>query len=642
MENSLRIFKIESLVRFLSYSIGILGFVSILRFIDIIYTILFVILFALSIYLDNKQNNPLPRWTLNIISLFFILIAFMRVSMDDPIKPIVESLLILLAIKFLEKKSIRDYMQIYLISVLLLTGSALLSLNIEFAIYLSIMMFLLSIAIISLTFYSQDQDLILKANTIKNLILKSLIIPVIALPLTVLLFFILPRTSYPLLNFLNRDTAITGFSDSIMLGGISDIQIDDAVVMRVKMNEIDPSMLYWRGIILDYFDGISWRTLFSEKLSMQNTLRVKGKRVFYTIYLEPVHSKYLFFLDKPNIEIIPKMNFYDDLTVMLDENINRRIKYDATSIISDLLIEVEINRDRYLQLPKIIDKRIIEKVKELSSNLNEEDSALAILNFLKYGDYQYSLKNLPITSSPLEDFLFVYKYGNCEYFASAMTVMLRLRGIPARIVGGYKGGYYNEIGKYYIITQRFAHVWVEAYIKNKGWLRFDPTTSSAIDSPVIHGIFSQLRIILDTINYNWNAVIINYNFPMQIHLMNKIRFHILQPKFDILTAKKQILQFLPLIIILLIFALIFLFINKRKTYEEKILSKFLHKMKKFGYTKDKTEGLEEFANRIEVGQLKDKAICFVQTLESYIYKDKKLSKQEYQKLNQMLKDFKSK
>ncbi len=639
MKNSPNTIKIESLVRFLSYAIGILGFISIFRNIGITYSVFFASLFAFSIYFDIRQKNPLPRWALNIFSFVFVVIAFMRFTMDDPVKPVVETLLILLAIKFLEKKFIRDYMQIYLISVLLLAGSALLSLNIGFAVYLLIMMFLLSIAIVSLTYYSEDKDLILKADTIKSLILKSTIIPAMAIPITVILFIILPRTSYPLLNFLNRETAVTGFTDSVRLGGISDIQIDETIIMRIKIKEIAPEKLYWRGIVLDFFDGISWRNSGSEISSITETLDIKGQKIGYTVYLEPSYNKYLFFLDKPHIRYPIKLTAFDDLTYTLRENLNRRIRYDAESVISEVLPERDISKDKYLQLPKIRFENIMAKVKEITENKDEQSSAEAILKFLKYGDYKYSVKNLPITTKPLEDFLFNYKYGNCEYFASAMTLMLRMRGIPARIVGGYKGGYYNAMGKYYAIPQKNAHVWVEAYFEKKGWFRFDPTPSVAADySPLLTG-FSKLRIILDTINFHWNAFILNYDFRKQMSLLNKIRINIQRPQFDFAYAKERTVQNVPFLIgFCLIVAFGYFFILKRKTYEEKIMAQFLSMMKKKGYEKDKCEGLEEFAHKIEADEIRVKAITFIQIFESHFYRDKKLTRQDYHRLKLMLKN----
>lgn len=641
MKNSPNTIKIERLVRFSSYAIGILGFISIFRNIDITYSALFASLFALSIYFDIRQKNPLPRWSLNIFSFVFVAAAIMRFTMDDPVKPLVETLLILLVIKFLEKKLIRDYIQIYLISVLLLAGSALLSLNIEFAIYLLIMMFLLSIAIVSLTYYSEDNDLILKADAIKSLILKSTIIPIMAVPITIILFLILPRTSYPLLNFLNRSTAVTGFSDSVTLGGISDIQIDETIIMRVKMKPIPQEKLYWRGIVLDFFDGISWRNSGSKILRLSYPPEIKGEKISYTVYLEPYYNKYLFFLDKPNIKYPFKITALDDLTFMHPESITQRIRYNGVSVISEVLPERDINKDKYLQLPKTKFENIAAKVNEITENKDEKSSAEAIMKFLKYGDYKYSLKNLPITGKPLDDFLFTYKYGNCEYFASAMTLMLRMRGIPARIVGGYIGGYYNEMGKYYAIPQKNAHVWVEAYFDKKGWVRFDPTPSAGTDFLTLRGGFIKLRIILDTLNFHWNAFIINYDFTRQMRIFNKIRLNIQQPKIAFAYAKGRAMHILPYLVpISLIIVLVYLFILKRKTYEERIMAQFLGKMRKLGYEKNKTEGLEEFANKIEADEVRAKALTFVQTFESHFYRDKKLTRQDYQRFRAMLKDYK--
>lgn len=639
MRNSQKAIKIETLVRASSYAIGLVGFISVVRYIDITYSTLFILLFTISGYLDIKQKNLLPRWLLNIISLIFVAIGVLRFNMEDPVSPVVETLLILLSIKFLETKSIRDYMQIYLIAILLLAGSALLSINIEFAIYLLTMMFLLSISTVSLTYYSQDKDLIIKMDTIKSLVLKSLLIPAMAIPITALLFFILPRTQYPLLNFLNRDAAVTGFTDHIRLGNISDIQIDETIIMRVKMKPIEQEMFYWRGIVLDYFDGISWRNSGSEILPIDKTFNLKGKRVDYTVYLEPYQSKYIFYLDKPSMRYIRNVTAFDDLTYILSEDLNRRIRYDATSIISGVLPDKDINKDKYLQLPKINLQKINLITQELTKDKDGISSAEAIMKYLKYGDFKYSMTNLPVTSNPLEDFLFKHKSGNCEYFASAMTVMLRMSQVPARIVGGYKGGYYNEIGGYYVIPQKNAHVWVEAYIDKKGWLRYDPTPPGGMDFSAWRGGFIKLRVILDALNFHWNALIINYNFQKQINLINKARLSIQHPQFNLDYAKKQTMQVMPFVVIIFIISIFtYLYIIKGKSYEERIISQFLSVMKKKGYEKTKSEGLEEFANKINPEDMRAKAIKFIQTFEAYFYKDKKLDKEDYRKLKLILKD----
>ncbi len=642
MKNSPKAIPISSLVRFLSYATGILGFISVFRYIDITYSALFAVLFALSYYFDTRQLIPFPRWLINIISFAFVGITFLRFTMDDPVTPVVETLLILLAMKFLEKKSIRDYMQIYLISVLLLTGSALLSLNIEFAVYLLIMMFLLSVSIISLTYYSQEKDLILTAHTVRGLILKAMIIPLMAIPLTAFLFVFLPRTNIPLLNFLNRSGgAVTGFSDNVSLGGISDIQTDEAIIMRVRMERIDDSKLYWRGIVFDYFDGKNWRNSGSEIPAIEKKLSITGERINYTVYLEPYDNKYIFFLDKPFYPHVKETAGAGDLTFKLRDYLIRRIRYEGISIISDVFSESVTKKEIYLQLPEKKYEKISEIVREITQNKDEQASAHEILKFLKDGDYKYSLSNLPITEKPLEDFLFVHKYGNCEYFASAMTVMLRIRGIPARIVGGYKGGYYNDMGRYYAIPQKYAHVWVEAHIPDKGWIRLDPTPAADADFSSLPGRFLQLRIFLDTINYHWNAFIINYDFTKQISLLNKIRLNIQRPRLDIASAKESLLRILPFIALAAaIIAFSYFFIFKRRPYEDRIISLFLKKMGGLGYEKNKTEGLEEFAQRVHSTEIRDKASFFVQEFEKYFYRDKKLTREDFLRLKAILKGLK--
>ena len=644
MGNSPKVIPIASLVRFLSYATGILGFVSVFRYIDITYSALFAALFAMSYYFDTRHLSPFPRWLINIISFAFVGITFIRFTMDDPVTPVVETLLILLAMKFLEKKSIRDYMQIYLISVLLLTGSALLSLNIEFAVYLLAMMCLLSVSIISLTYYSQEKDLILTAHTVKGLILKAMIIPLMAIPLTAFLFVFLPRTNFPLLNFLNRSAgAVTGFTDNVSLGGISDIQLDEAIIMRVGMKRIDDSKLYWRGIVFDYFDGINWRNSGSEISAVQKKFSITGERINYTVYLEPYDNKYIFFLDKPFHPHVKEAVGAGDLTFKLRDHLIRRIRYEGISIISDVFSESVTKKEIYLQLPEINYEKISKTVSEITQNKDEETSALEILKFLRYGDYKYSLRNLPVTEKPLDDFLFVYKYGNCEYFASAMAVMLRIRGIPARIVGGYKGGYYNDIGKYYAIPQKNAHVWVEAYITNKGWVRFDPTPAIDEAFSSLPGSFLQFRIFLDTINYHWNAFIINYDFTKQISLLNKIRLNMQRPQIDFASAKENLLRILPFITFAAaIIAFSYFLIFKRRHYEDRIVSLFFKKMRKLGYEKNKAEGLEEFARRIVSPDIRDKASFFVQEFEKYFYRDKKLRREDFLRLKAMLKDLRDK
>ncbi|MBI3592542.1 MAG: DUF3488 domain-containing protein, partial [Nitrospirae bacterium] len=413
------------------------------------------------------------------------------------------------------------------------------------------------------------------------------------------------------------------------------------IIFRAHMEKIDENLLYWRGVVLDYFDGASWKGSYKAAMDKNAKLSIPGRRIEQTIYLEPYENRYFFTLDKPLSLSLPHARRYSDLSYSQPEDITGRTRYQVISIPSSLLPEKEIDRDVYLQLPDRNFEKIKETVKGISSGKDKEATVKAILTFLRSGNYKYSLQNLPVTSDPLDDFLFKYRYGNCEYFASAMAVMLRIADIPSRIVGGYKGGYYNEMGRYYFVPQRNAHVWVEAYLENKGWVRVDPTPGG-IESYVSYmrrGLLFRMRLLFDTINYYWNAAVINYDFEGQMALFGKLRSGIRKPDIRISFTKERIIRYSIFVSVAAssLFMVYFLALRTRNA-EERLIASFLKKMGSLGYTKAKSEGLEEFVSKIEDSLRKEKAYNFVREFEKYYYLDTKLSKKEVRNLKQLIKN----
>jgi transglutaminase-like putative cysteine protease len=645
--------KIEHIVKIITYIIGLIGFLSVFKHISFIYSAAFIALYFAAIYFDYKKSLHIPRWFLNLTAVAVILLSLFRLSLDNLVVPAVEGLLILLSIKFLEEKRFRDYMQVYLISLFLLSGSALLTIDIGFSIYFLVMIFLLTVSIVLLTYYSQKPDLELTKGTILKIILKSLLIPLISMPITLFLFVMLPRTSYPFLNFLNKaEKAKTGFTDNIRLGSVLGIQEDATAIFRAHMEKIDERHLYWRGIVLDYFDGTSWTNVGEiSSPPSADEIGLRGEKVRQTIYLEPYEHRYVFALDKPYLITLKDIKKYGDLTFSLPKEVDKRIRYDVVSILSDAIPEVDIDKERYLQLPENISSEIIDIVKGLTSGKNKEEGIKSVMSFLKGGNYKYSLQNLPVSRTPLDDFLFKHKLGNCEYFASAMAVMLRISGVPARLVGGYRGGYYNEIGKYYLVTQKNAHVWVEAYVKeipitksqipNGKWVRLDPTPASleGFVSPYRRDIPFKIKLVLDTINYYWNAFVISYDFEKQFSLFQKIRSGIKKPEIKISISKERLVRYLVISVIgIVILFMVYVLIFAKKTEEERLIALFLKKMERHGYTKTKSQGLEEFAAGIKEEGLKRPAYRFVEEFERNFYKDKKITKDEAKKLKNIIKD----
>jgi protein-glutamine gamma-glutamyltransferase len=401
--------------------------------------------------------------------------------------------------------------------------------------------------------------------------------------------------------------------------------------------------LYWRGITLDYFDGTSWRATAKKPYieSTFNRPHVSGKNVKQTIYLEPYHNSYYFGLDKPLFITQRRIRKLADFTFTAPVYIERKIRYEVTSVISNTIYEEQIDENTYLQIPERMSQKITTLTKTLTADNDKEKTIENIFRYLNNGQYKYSLQGLPVTKNPLDDFLFTSKFGNCEYFASTLSVMLRVAGIPSRMVGGYRGGYYNEVGKYYLVPQKNAHVWVEAFIPQRGWIRLDPTPASADTFSFPHegNLFLRISIFFDTINYYWNTIVINYNLQRQLSIAWTVINGLKKPSLRLSIQRRQLAISLIIIAIAVFvaFNIKSLLLNK-KTEEMEMVSRFLKSIGQAGYKKTGSQGLEEFVSLIKDEGLKTRAYQFVTDFEKIFYKDKKLDRQDINNLKNIMKD----
>jgi len=125
---------------------------------------------------------------------------------------------------------------------------------------------------------------------------------------------------------------------------------------------------------------------------------------------------------------------------------------------------------------------------------------------------------------PLADFLFNVREGHCEYFATAMAVMLRTQGVATRIVNGFHEGEYNEMAGQYIVRQRHAHAWVEVYFpKEKAWVPFDPTPSSGDTDGASTGIIAQAGKYLEALDAIWIQYFVAFDDQEQRSLARTMR-----------------------------------------------------------------------------------------------------------------------
>lgn len=465
----------------------------------------------------------------------FFPIDFYYLSRDS-LTATVHGVCFLATVKILTAKSNRDYAYTGVISFVELIAAALLSAQASFFGYLALYVVFAIAAFTSAEirrgFQRQEQQVAAppRAGVGWRLATVAIIATFGILALTSGLFLIVPRTARMAAALFPNSPRLTGFSNVVDLGGFGKISRDDRAVMHVlSYSRALPPDLKWRGAALSRFDGKRWfepplpgRTIptvhgYAEIADLNQRSRRDGNRLIYRVDLQNSGTGTLF------VAGIPEFVNADVRALFLNPESSLRALSPATD---SLRYEVsahsgpplawpltEFERARYLNLPPL-DIRIYSLAREWAGDGTPLERALRIQRHLRK-DFKYALDGpeRPVRD-PLSDFLFVRKEGYCEYFASAMAVMLRGEGIPARVATGFQSGYYNDVSGLYVIRASDAHAWVEAWIEGRGWTTFDPTPPAP--APMRAGLFSRLNMYLDAADHAWQEWVVSYDLSHQV------------------------------------------------------------------------------------------------------------------------------
>lgn len=393
------------------------------------------------------------------------------------------------------------------------------------------------------------------------------------------LFLAIPRIGFGL--FFNKKrggTSMAGFSDGVKLGGHGTIKNDPTVVMRVKVDKRfrgrgAPS-IHWRGVAFDRYDNGEWRrspkappTAITYDHDMERGLawvhlrydrmgdpssremeQIRASAMRQEIYLEPMDNDVLFGASMPVAfefdDLRPKeraatndelrhphgagirYTVYssaerppDDVLRAAPERMpipdaagNRRVPRDATYRV-------------YLEVPPEITARTRALARDITRDApTRYDKAVAIERWLQE-NLDYTLQQEQPTTEPIDFFLFERKKGHCEYFSSAMTIMLREVGVPARNVNGFLGGEWNEYDDYIAVRGGDAHSWVEVLFPGVGWVTFDPTPPGEADQlgPGGTGLLDKLERLMDTLRFKWFQWVIEYDLHRQLSVFKSLR-----------------------------------------------------------------------------------------------------------------------
>lgn len=497
------------------------------------------------------------RWTslLTLAYFAFYAIDYFLLSQSF-VSATVHMVLFIMVIKIFSVHRDRDLIYLAVLSFLMVLAAAVLTADTVFLFTFCLFMLIAMSTFVSMEMRRSEREARIIAvsppnDSVFNRSLYAVAggLAIATVAVGVIIFFILPRMAMGgYLQSLGAQTEfVTGFSDSVNLGGIGRIQQSDAPVMHVQvLHGALPPNAKWRGLSLANFDGRRWSNPPNEEsvdVPMHNVAvdlwsvrfsnvplydSVPHRETFgYRVIMEPIGS-YVFFLASVPLSVNGP---YNEVTVSIAGSVTKNDGtrsidvYEGEADVADPAPFVQNSNSQdypagikasYLGLPRRLDPRIPVLAREITaSSPSNYARAKAIEDYLRR-NLGYTLDLPGNEADPLAHFLFERKKGHCEYFASSMAIMLRTLNIPSRVVNGFRGGEYNDVNQTYIIRARDAHSWVEVYFPEYGWTTFDPTPSVPVRTGVERS--SRLALYMDAVHEMWREWIINYDFNHQVQL----------------------------------------------------------------------------------------------------------------------------
>jgi len=515
--------------------------------------------------------------------------------------------LVTLGLKLMELKSTRDYYVLIFLAFFVALTQFLFSQSISMAVFILTACWLLISTLISMNGQSLRSGTLFKISG--ALVLQSI-------PVMIFLFIFFPRIPTPQFGLKDQSQkAISGLSDVLEPGKISQLSLSRNIAFRVTFSgEIPPpEHRYWRGPVFWNNEGTRW-TLPEQKPVRRRRVRFYGKPYHYSIVLEPHQQKWLFALDLPHTFPIDTYQT-NELVLLSKTTIKKRFAYKLTSnpVYNSGHLR-ESDRERGLQLTTPPSRRILDLLDSWKdSDSSSEDIVQKSLDFFHNEPFVYTLTPPILDTNPVEQFLFETQRGFCEHYATSFVYLMRAAGIPARVITGYQGGEFNAIGNFLEVRQADAHAWAEVWLRNKGWVRIDPTAAVAperveqgfdLNRQITSGVIAftvpaptmlakwlkNSRQLWASLDHSWNQWVVSYDVRRQNLLLNLL---------GIDSVIKKVLLLLLLFSSAIYLLTIFLFRKKHNKKDETILlyDKFCNKLARRNLLKKPTEGARDFGIR---------------------------------------------
>jgi transglutaminase-like putative cysteine protease len=587
-------------------------------------------------YLTGRE--PANRWLiagLALVELFVVAFDSLFVSGDFFIA-VAHMTIVFQALKSFDLREPWDPLQVYFMSLLQLVITSELTLSITMGAVFVVFLFIFMAAMVFSHF--------MKEGTLERVSLRKplVVVSLIAFIATSVFFVSIPRVRGGVLGR-RAASAIksVGFTEEIDLGSFGSVLESQTVVMRVELSG-RRLPLYWRGLALDYFDGSSWQKTIKGK----TIVRTEGGRAVIRPYgtgdvamqkiiSEPLDTDVVFGLGEIVAVETREWRVENDPSgsVFIPSKNYRRFTYTALSV--PYGERPVLQRNNYLQLPPGLENLSALALDVTAQAGTDFERARALESFLM-DNYSYSLSTSPPPPgmSPIEDFLFRSRRGFCEHYSTAMVLMLRALGIPARVVTGFKGGEVNDYGEYIILRQSNAHSWVEAAIEGR-WRRFDPTPGSGAY------IASLPAMVLDAMRMSWYRYVIGFSSRDQMRILESFSSPVFRLP-DVGGIRLEIRPFYIIITLLASGAFLFVFLLKgrgqrRLPFESRAYLGFRRKLKKRGGRVDRASTPSEvLGEALRLSLDAGKAAEFVRLYEEARFGGRKLSAGEKRALKELV------
>lgn len=442
-------------------------------------------------------------------------------------------LVLMLGFKFLESRSEGDAYTLVLLSYFLVVMNFFYSQSIVVTLYAGGSATLSTAALVALT-ASRPPTVLGPVREAAVLLLQSL-------PPALLLFLMFPRLSVPFWGTTQEAQAHFGLSEEMSARSLGSLARSDEVAFRVSFPRLRPAgaQLYWRGPVLWRFDGHSWRRGRADW--PQPELPTQGVTIDQIVTLEPQPDRWLLALDVPTG--LPEDAMLNrQLEASFRHHDGGRRTYQVSSMVGGI-VPVSLSAEEWRAMTAL-PADAAPRAKTLAAGWKAEspDDVSIVRQALRqfaFQPYRYTLTPPEVKGDPVDGFLFDTRRGYCEHYASAFTVLMRAAGIPARVVTGYVGGEWNEQGEYVKVVQSRAHAWSEVWLRNRGWIRIDPTAAvsfarvepgvSRLDADLVpvrrRGDLSDLGSWMDEawdyMDYQWTRQVLAYDQEAQQRLFDR-------------------------------------------------------------------------------------------------------------------------